>query len=321
MNLLEIRDLSLNINHHGHSYHILRGVNLNSRRGGALGIVGESGSGKTMTCLAVMRLLPKASQILRGEIVFNGTDLCKLSEKQMEAVRGRDICMIFQDARSALNPVLTIGSQISDIYCKRTGKSNKEGVRSAIRLLDSMGMPNPRSQARSYPHELSGGMCQRALIAMAVASSPRLLIADEITSGLDVTIQTQVLGLIRNVVAEIDASLILVSHDINVIIETCSEIGVMYSGVVMECGDIDTVIGEPRNPYTKALLDCSEIRGRDRMAFIPGTAPDLRTPHPGCPFASRCPDVMDICRTELPKTRRLAPGQWVTCHKFESEED
>lgn len=317
MDLLTIRDLHLDIQSWDARYHILRGVDLVVRERGALGIVGESGSGKTMTCLTVMRLLPKGSVVTRGQILFAGKNLAEWTDAQIESVRGREIGMIFQDARAALNPVLTVGDQISDIYCHRTGKSRAEGMKKAAQVLDAMGIPSARDRVKSYPHELSGGMCQRVLIAMALVSAPRLLIADEIATGLDVTIQAQVIELVKQVIAELSASLIFVSHDIGVIIEACSEIAVMYCGMVLEQGEINAVLKNPCSPYTAALLDCFQIGSSDRMGFIPGVAPDLKTLTPGCPFAPRCAFTKDICHSQVPQLHLMAPNHWVACHQVD----
>ena len=316
MDLIKIRDLHMKVDHFEDTFYILRGVNLSVSMNSSLGIVGESGSGKTMTCLSMMRLMPKGAKIIKGEILLQEEDICCYSDKQMETVRGKKISMIFQDARAALNPVLTVGDQISDIYCHYTGNSRSVGMKKAVEVLDAMGLPNARSRVKSYPHELSGGMCQRVLIAMALVSTPKLVIADEITSGIDVTIQSQVIELVKSVSDELSAGLVFVSHDIGVIIEACSDIAVMYSGIVFEQGSINTVLRKPLSPYTKALLKCFEIAHSDRMSFIPGTAPDLKLVEPGCPFAPRCEYVMDICKVEVPKMKLYEPGHVVACHKY-----
>jgi oligopeptide transport system ATP-binding protein len=315
MDILTIRNLHMNIHHHLDTFHILRGVNLRVPEKSSLGVVGESGSGKTMTCLTTMRLLPKGAEIIDGEIMFQNKDLAKLPEKQMESVRGSQICMIFQDARAALNPVLTVGDQIADVYCRHTGNPKKVGLEKAANVLDEMGLSNAKARVKSYPYELSGGMCQRVLIAMAMVSTPKLLIADEITSGLDVTIQSQVIELARSVADELDASLVFVSHDIGVIMEACTDVAVMYSGIVLEQGKLDSVFKDPHSPYTEALLKCFEIGHSDRMSFIPGTAPDLRNIAPGCPFAPRCQYTMDICRLHVPEPRLVGDNHWVACHR------
>ena len=316
MDTLQIYNLHLKINHLEDIFYILRGVNLALRMDKFLGIVGESGSGKTMTCLSLMRLLPKGANITTGKILFQGDDLCRYSDKQMETVRGKKISMIFQDARAALNPVFTVGDQIADIYSYYTGDNHSIGIKKAIELLDVMGIPNARSRVKSYPHELSGGMCQRVLIAMALISNPKLVIADEITSGLDVTIQSQVIELIKSVCDKLSASLILVSHDIGVIIEACSDIAVMYSGIVVEQGSVSTVLRKPLSPYTEALLECFEIGHSTRMSFITGIAPNLKLVKPGCPFAPRCKYAMDTCKVKVPELKIYEPGHWVACHRY-----
>jgi oligopeptide/dipeptide ABC transporter ATP-binding protein len=316
MDLIKIRDLHMKVDHFEDTFYILRGVNLSVSMNSSLGIVGESGSGKTMTCLSMMRLMPKGAKITKGEILLQEENLCCYSDKQMETVRGKKVSMIFQDARAALNPILTVGDQISDIYCHYTGNSRSVGMKKAVEVLDAMGLPNARSRIKSYPHELSGGMCQRVLIAMALVSTPKLVIADEITSGIDVTIQSQVIELVKSVSDELSAGLVFISHDIGVIIEACSDIAVMYSGIVFEQGSISRVLEKPLSPYTKALLKCFEIGHSDRMSFIPGTAPDLKLVEPGCPFAPRCEYVMDICKVEVPKMKLYEPGHVVACHKY-----
>ena len=316
MNLLNINDLHMKVDHHEDTFYILRGVNLTIPERSSLGIVGESGSGKTMTCLTIMGLIPKGGQITSGEIIFDDNDLCLYTDKQMDSVRGSRISMIFQDARAALNPVITVGEQISDIYCHHTGNDRRTGMKKAIEVLDAMGLPNARARVKSYPHELSGGMCQRVLIAMALVSTPKLIIADEITSGLDVTIQSQVIELVKSVSDQLSASLVFVSHDIGVIIEACTDIAVMYSGIVLEQGEIDTVLHQHLSPYTEALLKCFEIGQSDRMSFIPGTAPDLKVLAPGCPFAPRCSYVMDICKVEVPEMQSIEQNHLVACHKL-----
>ena len=316
MDLIKIRNLHMKVDNFEGTFYILRGVNLSVSMNSSLGIVGESGSGKTMTCLSMMRLMPKGAKITKGEILLQEENLCCYSDKQMETVRGKKISMIFQDARAALNPVLTVGDQISDIYCYNTGNSRSVGMKKVVEVLDAMRFPNARSRVKSYPHELSGGMCQRVLIAMALVSTPKLMIADEITSEIDVTIQSQVIELVKSVADELSAGVVFVSHDIGVIIEACSDIAVMYSGIVFEQGSVSTVLGKPLSPYTKALLKCFEIGHSDRMSFIPGTAPDLKLVKPGCPFAPRCEYVMDICKVEVPKMKLYEPGHVVACHKY-----
>ncbi|MBA7515940.1 Oligopeptide transport ATP-binding protein OppD [subsurface metagenome] len=316
MDLIDIYDLHLKVDHFEETFHILRGINLSVPMNSSLGIVGESGSGKTMTCLSIMHLLPKGAKITKGEILFQGEDICHYSDRQMETIRGKKISMIFQDARAALNPVLTVGDQISDIYCYYTGNSRSVGMKKAVEVLGAVGIPNARSRVKSYPHELSGGMCQRTLIAMALVSTPKVIIADEITSGIDVTIQSQIIELVKSVSDELSAGIIFVSHDIGVIIEACSDIAIMYSGMVLEQGRTSIVLRKPLSLYTEELLKCFEIGHSNRMRFIPGTAPDLKLLKPGCPFAPRCKYAMDICRVKIPELRIYEPGHAVACHKY-----
>jgi len=312
--LLSIHNLEMKIGGARERVHVLRGVNLAVQEKSSLGLVGESGSGKTMTALTIMRLLPRKAEVTGGKILLSGEDILQYDERQMEKVRGRQISMIFQNASASLNPVFTVGEQIADVYCQHRGGSKKEGLSKAAEVLAAMGMPAAAQRARAYPHELSGGMCQRVLIAMALVCSPRLLIADEVTSGLDVTIQAQVLELIMEVVKQIDATLIFITHDIGVIAEACTDVAVMYSGQVVEVADTKTLLERPAHPYSKGLLSCFTATASRRMGFIPGAVPDLRINKPECPFAPRCPLVEDRCKGEVPLQREIEPGHLVACH-------
>jgi peptide/nickel transport system ATP-binding protein len=267
-----------------------------------------------MTGLAIMRLLPKLAQVIGGQVMFSGTDLLQRDDEKMEEIRGRQISMIFQNAATSLNPVFTIGQQIADVYCRHTRAGNREGMAKAVEVLNAMGMPDAVQRARAYPHELSGGMSQRALVAMALVSSPRLLIADEVTSGLDVTIQTQVLELIGDVAAETGAALLLISHDIGVVAEVCADVAVMYSGQVVEASATRAVLERPFHPYTRGLLSSFAGTSGARMGYIPGTVSDLRVKKPECPFAPRCSLAEDRCRMEIPLLREIEPGHDVACH-------
>jgi oligopeptide/dipeptide ABC transporter ATP-binding protein len=312
--LLQISDLRVEVGRSDRRVRAVRGASLVVRRGSRLGVIGESGSGKTMMALATLRLLPATGIATGGQILYGGRDLLKLSETQMQGVRGKEISMVFQNAVSALNPLFPVGEQIADVYRYHEGASGEKAREKAVAMLDAMGIPDPARRARAYPHQYSGGMAQRAMIAMALVCSPQLLIADEPTTGLDLTIQAQVLDLIKEHIQRSEASLILISHDIAVVAESCTDVAVMYAGEVLEAGSLEDVLGTPFSPYTKALLECFDAKSGERLSTINGQVPDMRTEMAGCPFASRCELVQDICRHEHPLLRDVRPKHWVACH-------
>jgi oligopeptide/dipeptide ABC transporter ATP-binding protein len=267
-----------------------------------------------MMALATLRLLPATGTATGGEVLYRGRDLLQLSEQEMQQVRGKEISMVFQNAVSALNPLFPVGQQIADVYRYHEGASEAQAREKAIAMLDAMGIPDPARRARAYPHQYSGGMAQRAMIAMALVCSPQLLIADEPTTGLDLTIQAQVLDLIKEHVQRSEASLVLISHDIAVVAESCTDVAVMYAGEVLEAGSLEDVLGKPSSPYTRALLECFKVKSGERLSSIAGQVPDLRSELVGCPFASRCELVQDVCRQEHPTLREITPKHWVACH-------
>lgn len=314
--LLTVEDLTVDIGREPDAVHALQGIDLAVRRGSLTGLVGESGSGKSMTALSILRLLPEAGRYIDGRIIFDGQDLLNLSDSEMRNVRGNRIGMIFQNARTALHPLYKVGEQIAKVYRLQAGAGAREAWDKAVEILDQMGIPQAAEKAEDYPHQYSGGMAQRAMVAMALVCSPDLLIADEPTTGLDVTIQAQVLDLIVDVVEDLNASLLLISHDLAVIAEVCTDVIVMYAGKVMEAGPAAVVLEQPANPYTQALMACFDTYGdgNRRMNFIPGRVPTLRKRHAGCPFASRCNAVEDRCREEMPALREIEAGHTVACH-------
>jgi oligopeptide/dipeptide ABC transporter ATP-binding protein len=314
--LLAIEVLQATITVQGRAAPVLRGVSLKVRQGGLLGVVGESGSGKTLTALSILRLLPRAARITGGQILYQDQDLLRLSEQAMQRLRGRDIAMIFQNAVAALNPVIPVGRQIADVYRVHQGGSESGAWGRAVKMLEVTGLPDPPRQARAYPHELSGGMAQRVMIAMALVGSPRLIIADEPTTGLDMTIQAQVLSLIRERVAEVGTTLVLISHDIAIVAEVCTDVAVMYAGEVLEYGPRDGVLDRPAHPYTRALLACAaaEVHLGERLPFIDGQVPSPQTEIRGCAFAPRCPTATAQCREHRPPLREVTAGHWVACH-------
>ncbi|MGB5703863.1 MAG: ABC transporter ATP-binding protein [Polyangiales bacterium] len=276
--------------------------------GQTLGIVGESGCGKSVTSLSILRLIPTPPGFIeRGEALFAGKDLFQVPEKQMRAIRGNDISMIFQEPMTSLNPVYTVGSQIVEAIRLHQRVSRRAAKARAIELLDLVGIPAPSERIDSYPHTLSGGMRQRVMIAMALACEPQLLIADEPTTALDVTIQAQILDLLRSLQSELGMSIIFISHDLGVMAEFTHEIAVMYAGKIVEHSTTDDLFASPRHPYTRGLLQSlpSQRNRGERLPTIPGIVPDLRTLPSGCRFQDRCALVSDACRAEEPSLERM----------------
>jgi peptide/nickel transport system ATP-binding protein len=285
------------------------GVDLSLRQGETLGLVGESGCGKSMTALSILRLVPgPRGRIVGGEIVFQGRDLMTLHEEQLRAIRGGEIGMIFQEPMTSLNPVFSIGSQVVEALCAHKKFTKKEARQRAIKLLASVGMPDAGHRIRDYPHQLSGGMRQRVVIAMALAGDPTLLIADEPTTALDVTIQAQILALIQGLRDERGLAMILITHDLGIIAQTADNCAVMYAGKVAEYTDVKALFAEPKHPYTMGLLAAvHELRP------IPGNVPNPLEEITGCPFHPRCPSVMKICRREMPPLLNLTPRHQARC--------
>ncbi len=288
--------------------------------GQTLGIVGESGCGKSVTSLSILRLIPSPPGLVeRGEALFQGKDLFRLTEREMQKVRGNDISMIFQEPMTSLNPVYTIGSQIVEAIRLHRSTSRKAAQARAIELLDLVGIPAPAERVDSYPHTLSGGMRQRAMIAMALACEPRLLIADEPTTALDVTIQAQILDLLRSLQAELGMSIIFISHDLGVMAEFAHEIAVMYAGKIVEHAKTDVLFETPRHPYTRGLMRSlpSQRNRGERLPTISGIVPDLRTLPPGCRFQDRCELATEVCRAQEPSLERVAETD-VACFHAEA---
>ena len=303
MSLLELKDVRTDIRLKKSTVHALDGVSLSVDTGQTLGIVGESGCGKTMTAMSVMQLLPNGGEVVGGEVLLDGRDLLKLSEREMAKVRGNDIGMIFQDPMTSLNPTMTIGRQISESVRIHRGIDKKEAHERAIEVLSLVGMPSPQRRAVDYPHQLSGGMRQRAMIAMALANEPKLLIADEPTTALDVTVQKQILELIDGLKHRLGMAVILVTHDLGVIAGRADKIAVMYAGRVVETTSTEALYSNPRHPYTEALFDSLPERGAEsgtKLYSIPGLPPDLTAPPTGCRFAARCRYAQDTCREQDP---------------------
>ena len=293
------------------------GVSLDVHRGEMVGIVGESGCGKSTLSLSIMRLLPKAGRITGGRILLNGTDLATLSENRMRTKRGSEVAMIFQDSLASLDPTMRIGKQLIEPLMIHQGMSKQKAMNEAVRLLDKVGIPAPKERLRAFAHEFSGGMRQRVMIAMALSCDPSLLLADEPTTALDVTIQRQILDLMARLKHELDAGIIIVTHDVGVVAETCDRVVVMYAGKVVETGPTETVFTKPVHPYTRGLLASSLDLTSDRtqpLAAVAGLPPDLIELPPGCYFWPRCGRARPECREKAPELVEYAPGHYYACH-------
>ena len=299
------------------------GVSFDLRKGETLGIVGESGCGKSITALSIMRLIPEPpGRIVGGKVTLDGTDLLAQDEKQMRDIRGNDISMIFQEPMTSLNPVLTIGYQIAEALFLHQNLSKAEALERAVEMLNVVKIPEPVQRAKEYPHQLSGGMRQRAMIAMALACNPKVLIADEPTTALDVTIQAQILDLIVQLQEKLDTAVILITHDLGVVAETTQRVIVMYAGRKVEEADVEPLFGHPMHPYTHGLMasvpQLAIMGGAgqvavERLEEIPGIVPPLHNLPPGCVFAPRCRHADDRCRAEYPAYEEKEPGHWAAC--------
>ncbi len=317
--LLEIEDLHTEIRLRRSTVYAIDGVNLTVEPGECLGIVGESGCGKTMTALSVMRLLPNGGHITGGSITLDGQDITNFDDEAMRDVRGNLVGMIFQDPMTSLNPTMTIGDQIAESVRLHRGADKKAGLERAVEVLGLVGMPKPAERIDNYPHQLSGGMRQRVMIAMALACEPKLLIADEPTTALDVTIQKQILELLDNLRQRLGMAVILVTHDLGVIAGRADRVAVMYAGRVVETTDTTTLFANPRHPYTQALFEAlpdkivEPVGVAKRLYNIPGQPPDLTSPPPGCKFAARCRYAQDSCRESEPELKGDVPLHEYRC--------
>ncbi|HTU56704.1 MAG TPA: ABC transporter ATP-binding protein [Acetobacteraceae bacterium] len=306
--LLEVEDLHVAVRAAGGLREVVRGVSFRLDRGKAIGLVGESGSGKTLTTSAIVRLLPAAARTTQGSVRFKGEELTALPRRRLSALRGKEISLVVQDSLASLNPIMRIGKQVREPLLLHRILDRRQGTARAVEMLGSLGLPDPRRLIRGYPHELSGGMRQRAMIATALIASPPLVIADEPTTALDATVQAQIMEILSRLNREMGVALILVSHDLGVVSEICDDIAVMYAGRIVETGPTRAILETPEHPYTRALLESmptSTLERGHRLKAIPGEPPRIEALPPGCPFSARCGYVMDICRvTEPPLTRR-----------------
>ena len=321
--LLEIKDEKLSFFTPAGEVKALNGVSFSMNEGEVLGIVGESGSGKSVTAYSIMGLTAYPGKLIGGTIYFNGHQIEKMNEKEMRKIRGNEVSIIFQDPMTSLNPVYTIGNQITEVIRLHTGKSKKEAYDRAKELLELVGINEPAKRLKQYPHELSGGMRQRVMIAIALACEPKLLIADEPTTALDVTIQAQILELMQELRQKLGTSIIMITHDLGVVASMCERIAVMYAGHIVEYGTADEIFYEPKHEYTKGLinsipkLSAQEI---ERLVPIEGQPVDLLNPPAGCPFAPRCANCMKICLREMPPKTELSDTHYSHCWLLQKEE-
>ncbi|MEW6057171.1 MAG: ABC transporter ATP-binding protein [Bdellovibrionota bacterium] len=298
-------------------------VSFNVYKGKTLGIVGESGCGKSVTSLSIMRLIPNPpGEIQSGSILYNGKDLLKLPIAEMRKIRGNEISMIFQEPMTSLNPVFTVGDQITEAIVLHQKVSKKEALDRAVAMLKLVGIPSPEKRVHDYPHQLSGGMRQRVMIAMALSCNPHVLIADEPTTALDVTIQAQILELMKKLRETLGMALILITHDLGIIAETADEVLVMYAGKVVEQGQVKEIFRNAKHPYTRGLMKSiptfdltQKHEKKRRLETIPGIVPSLSELPKGCRFQSRCPYVMDVCRGAEPELREVGPEHRIACYK------
>ncbi len=291
------------------------GVTVDVPKGGTLGVVGESGCGKSVMALSILRLLDQPGKIVGGEIIFNNEDLLKKSEKEMREIRGNSISMIFQEPMTSLNPVYTIGEQISESYKVHQNMGKKEAFIRSLEMLKLVGIASPEKRLHQYPYELSGGMRQRAMIAMALACRPALLIADEPTTALDVTIQAQILDLIKELQEKLGMSVITITHDLGVVAETCCQVAVMYCGSIVEQANTEELFENPRHPYTAGLFNSLPRHDleKEELEAIDGSVPSLTNMPPGCRFSPRCPYAEEICSQQYPELKPLGSGRLVRC--------
>jgi len=315
--ILEVQNLAASFPApHGPGVRVLDGVDFSVQEGEILGIVGESGSGKTITALSVTGLLPPNCRIDGGEILFRGSSLRALGDRQLNAIRGQEISMIFQNPRSSLNPLFRVEKTLAQVLAAHRGLKGAAARRRSIQLLADVGLPDPDQILRRYPHELSGGMCQRVMIALALASEPKLLIADEPTTALDVTVQLQVIELLTALRREHGLTLLLITHNLSVVAEVCDRVSVMYLGRILEQGPVLEIFDHPRHPYTLGLLGSRPTVNVDgTLTAIPGQVPDPRDRPAGCAFRSRCAHAEEICGEPLPH-EEVAPGHSIECHRW-----
>ncbi len=317
--LVEVRDLRVHFRTPGRQIQAVNGVDLTLNRGEMLTILGESGSGKSVTLRALMRLLPERRTWISGQVTVDSKDILSMSARALSAFRGRTASMIFQEPMLAFDPVFRVGNQIAETVCRHEGVSHAQGRARALELFERVRIPSAKRRLDNYPHEMSGGMSQRAMIALALACRPRLLLADEPTTALDATVQIQILLLLRELQRELGMSVIFVTHDMGVANEISDRIAVMYAGRVVETGSVDDLIRTPRHPYTRGLMHSrasGDLKGQ-RLQAIPGAPPDMSNPPPGCAFAARCNRATEACRQAMPEAVPLSLSHWAACRHLD----
>ena len=319
--ILKVEDLKTSFMTSSGEVQAVRGVSFEVHKGEILGIVGESGSGKSVTSMSILRLLADTARIKNGKIEFEGTDLTKVSDKQMREIRGQKIAMVFQDPMSSLNPLIPVGKQVAEMIHVHHPEMKRDELQAAtLELFREVRIPEAEKRLKSYPHEFSGGMRQRVMIAMALANHPDLLIADEPTTALDVTIQHQILKQMRSLQEEYGTSIIFITHDLGVVAELCDRVVVLYGGLVMEEAEINDLFENPLHPYTKALFSAIPVPDptvkMDRIV-LEGSIPSPANPPAGCKFHTRCANCMEKCKTEVPQQREIEPGHYVVCHLYD----
>ena len=318
-NILTVKDLKTYFYTASGIAKAVDGVSFNIAKGETMGIVGESGSGKSVTSSSIIRLLPpRTGKIVGGSIEFEGKDVLALSKKELNDFRGKDIAVIFQDPMTSLDPGFKIGKQMTEMIMAHQNVTKDEAWKMAVEALSKVGIPEPEKRMNSYPYELSGGMCQRVIIAMAVCCKPKLIIADEPTTALDVTVQAQVLELLKELQRDMDTAILLITHNLGVVWEMCDKVMVMYAGNTVEFTDTKTLYSNPRHPYTWGLLDSMpklSDESKGELKTIPGTPPDLRLTGKCCNFYNRCPYVTEACTQSVPPLVEVEPGHFVACHR------
>lgn len=318
-NILTVKDLKTYFYTASGVAKAVDGVSFNIAKGETMGIVGESGSGKSVTSSSIIRLLPpRTGKIVGGSIEFEGKDVLALSKKELNDFRGKDIAVVFQDPMTSLDPVFKIGKQMTEMIMAHQNVTKDEAWKMSVEALSKVGIPEPEKRMNSYPYELSGGMCQRVIIAMAVCCKPKLIIADEPTTALDVTVQAQVLELLKELQRDMDTAILLITHNLGVVWEMCDKVMVMYAGNTVEFTDTKTLYSNPRHPYTWGLLDSMpklSDESKGELKTIPGTPPDLRLTGKCCNFYNRCPYVTEACTQSVPSLVEVEPGHFVACHR------
>jgi peptide/nickel transport system ATP-binding protein len=320
--LIEVENLVVHFDTHDEPVEVLDDVNFAMHAGEILGLVGESGSGKSVTATTILGMIRRPGRVLAGSVRFEGIDLLRLPEDEMTRFRGRRIALIPQSYRSALNPVISAGRQISRLFEIREGCSRAVARRRALELLDLVGVPDPAQRMQHYPHQLSGGMCQRVMIAMALATSPQLLIADEPTTGLDVSTAAHILDLLRDLSNRTGAAILLITHDLGIVAQTCQRVAVMHAGQLVETAPVRELFRSPAHPYTRALVrSIPRIDMEVKLEPVPGAVPSLRHPPAGCRYQDRCPHAIEICRRDKPWQQAVGQDHDVACFVFGEHRD